>query len=124
MQTLFDLVVYQKAVELRRKIQKISADLPKYEEYSLKSQIKRSARSVPANIAEGYGRFHYQENIQFLRVARGSVFETVDHLGTASEEGFISNETKQLLIEDCLQLAKMINGYISYLKKRKTEIDE
>jgi four helix bundle protein len=124
MQTLFDLIVYQKAVELRRKTQKISADLPKYEEYSLKSQIKRSARSVPANIAEGYGRFHYQENIQFLRVARGSVFETVDHLGTASEEGFISNETKQLLIEDCFHLVKMINGYISYLKKRKTEIDE
>lgn len=124
MQTLFDLVVYQKAVELRRNIQKISADLPKHEEYSLKSQIKRSARSVPANIAEGYGRFHYQENIQFLRMARGSVFETVDHLGTASEEGFISNETKQQLIEDCLQLVKMINGYISYLKKRKTEIEE
>jgi four helix bundle protein len=57
-------------------------------------------------------------------MARGSVFETVDHLGTASEEGFIINETKQQLIEDCLQLVKMINGYISYLKKRKTEIEE
>jgi four helix bundle protein len=124
MQTLFDLVVYQKAVELRKNIQRISADFPKHEEYSLKAQIKRSARSVPANIAEGYGRFHYQENIQFLRIARGSVFETVDHLGTASEEGFINNETKQQLIEDCLQLVKVINGYILYLKKRKTEMDE
>ena len=124
MQTLFDLVVYQKAVELRRNIQKITTDLPKQEQYSLKAQIKRSARSVPANIAEGYGRFHYQENIQFLRMARGSVFETVDHLGTANEEGFISNETKQTLTEDCLQLVKMINGYIAYLKKRKSEIDE
>ncbi len=124
MQTLFDLVVYQKAVELRRNIQKIATDFPKQEEYSLKAQIKRSARSVPANIAEGYGRFHYQENIQFLRMARGSIFETVDHLGTASEEGYISNETKQTLTEDCLQLVKVINGYISYLKKRKSEMDE
>jgi four helix bundle protein len=94
---------------------------PKTETYALIAQLKRSARSVATNIAEGYGRFHFQENIQFLRIARGSAFETIDHLGVALEEQYIALEPKQLLQTDYLQLIGMINGYIAYLKKRKMD---
>jgi four helix bundle protein len=124
MQTLEDLVVYQKAVDLRRKIKNISAEFPPEEKYSLKSQIKRSSRSISANIAEGYGRFHYQENIQFLRISRGSLYETIDHISVALDEDFIEEPLKKELTAECYFLLKVLNGYIAYLKRRKTPPDE
>ncbi|WP_420846905.1 four helix bundle protein [Mucilaginibacter straminoryzae] len=82
-------------------------------------QLIRSSRSITANIAEGFGRFHYQENIQFCRTARGSLRETLDHLICAVDCNYISDtELAQLKLqyEQCL---KLLNGYISYLKKAK-----
>lgn len=70
----------------------IISKLPSSEKFSLIDQIKRSSRSVGYNIAEGYGRFHFQENIQFCRIARGSLFETLDHAIVAFDEGYISSE--------------------------------
>jgi len=75
-----DLDVWKLAHELRLKVYIIAKFLPKDERYGLMSQIKRSSESISANIAEGHGRFHFQENIQFCRVARGSLSETKDHL--------------------------------------------
>jgi four helix bundle protein len=86
MGTLEDLVVYQKAVELRRNIKSVADTFPPEEKFSLKSQIKRSSRSISANIVEGYGRYHYQENIQFLLISRGSLLETIDHISVALDE--------------------------------------
>jgi four helix bundle protein len=92
---------------------------PKSEEYHLKEQVSDSSRSITANIAEGFGRFHYQENIQFCRLSRGSLGETLDHMITAYDETYI---TKDILIEinndykDCL---RQLNSYIGYLKSAK-----
>jgi four helix bundle protein len=83
----------------------------------------RAARSIGNNIAEGHGRFHYQDNIRFCVMARGSLSETLDHMIIALDENIIS---KDVLIEFrteydiCL---KLINGYILYLKKQRTMID-
>lgn len=91
--------------------------LPKDERYRLGDQILRTARSTTANIAEGYGRFHYLDNAKFCSNARGSCWETVDHLVTASDEDLIS---KDLLIQGREIAAKavaLLNGYISYLRK-------
>ncbi len=64
----YDLPVYQKCRSFKKNVSKIvKAHFPKYKEYHLKSQVLDSSRSVTANIAEGFGRFHYQENIQFSR---------------------------------------------------------
>ena len=63
--------------------------MPKTEEYKLKDQMIRCLRSVTNNIAKGYGRFHYQENIQFCRISRGSLFEVIDHLLIAVEESYM-----------------------------------
>jgi four helix bundle protein len=124
MGSLEDLVVYLKAVELRQKLKLIANTFPPEEKFSLKSQLKRSSRSISANIAEGYGRFHYQENIQFLRISRGSLLETVDHIGVAFDEEYIDEPTKINLTSDCYLLLKILNGYIAYLKKRKNPPDE
>jgi four helix bundle protein len=59
---------------------KIIPKLPAEEKFNLTNQIRRAAVSVTANISEGYGRYHYQEGIQFYRIARGSLYELKDHL--------------------------------------------
>lgn len=62
---------------------------PKSEDFHLKAQILNSSISVTANIAEGFGRFHYQENIQFCRLSRGSLTETFEHIITAYDEKYM-----------------------------------
>ncbi|WP_338226965.1 four helix bundle protein [Algoriphagus taiwanensis] len=83
-------------------------------------QIRKSSRSITNNIAEGYGRFFFQENIQFCRISRGSLSETLDHMIVAFDEEYISDlelESFRVLHNDCL---KLLNGYINYLQKVKS----
>lgn len=97
--------------------------LPKDEKYRLGDQILRAARSITANIAEGYGRFHYLDNSKFCSNARGSCTEVLDHLITARDENLISEELLvhgRGKIESAL---KLINGYMSYLKRRGSSSD-
>lgn len=118
--SFMDLDCWKVARELRRKISILSDSFPAEEKYGLISQIKRSSRSVTANIAEGYGRFHHQENIQFCRMSRGSLTETLDHLTVALDEKYISEDQFfdfKTELERCL---KVLNGYINYLRKLKS----
>jgi len=98
--------------------------LPKQEEYKLKDQLTRCLRSVTINIAEGYGRFHYQENIQFCRISRGSLYETIDHLLIAVEENYIDKIEFEIKKTQILKCIALVNGYINYLNKAKTGINK
>ena len=118
---LTDLEIWKKSRTFRNEISDLVKSFPEIEKYKLVDQIVRSSRSVTANIAEGHGRFHYQENIQFCRVARGSLIETFDHLTVALDECYIVQEKFDNLFRKYEELIKMINGYISYLKKRKVD---
>jgi len=86
---LIDLEIWKKSRSFRNEIAEVSKSFPDFEKFKLVDQIIRSSRSVTANIAEGHGRFHYQENIQFCRTARGSLLETFDHLTVALDEKYI-----------------------------------
>ena len=121
MQTLDTLEVYLLAKTYRREVLKAVQSFPKEEKFLLIAQIKYSARSITANIAEGYGRYHYQEAIQFCRIARGSLLETYDHLSSALDEGYITESLYNELKEKQALLLQKINGYIAYLKRRKQE---
>src|SRR6266487_1968127 len=66
--------------------------LPKHERYRLGDQVLRAARSTTANIAEGYGRFHYLDNARFCSNARGSCWEMLDHLITSQDENLLSDQ--------------------------------
>lgn len=79
--------------------------------------MKRSSGSVTANIAVGYGIFHYLDNIKFCCDARGSLHETFDHLTVAYDEKYISPETLAQQKSQFAKTLKLINGYIGYLKK-------
>ncbi|MFC6102310.1 four helix bundle protein [Olivibacter domesticus] len=119
MSTFEDLEVWKNCRDLRNNLSNITKQFPVEEKYRLTDQLKRASRSATANIAEGYGRFHYQENIQFCRQSRGSLYEVLDHLICALDEEYINNEAFQkskASLEKCIAL---LNGYILYLKKRK-----
>lgn len=91
--------------------------LPGDEKYRLSDQITRAARSTTANIAEGYGRFHYLDNAKFCCNARGSAYEVLDHLITAQADRMISDELFRKGEQLVEQSVRLLNGYISYLQK-------
>ena len=93
--------------------------LPPEEKYGLNQQIRRAVQSIPANIAEGYGRFYYQENIHFCYIARGSLEETLSHLVLAAELSFLPDDIYKHLARESEDLVRLINGYIAYLKRSK-----
>lgn len=118
-----ELPVYQKCREYRLLIMElVKKHLPKSEDYMLKQQVLRSGRSVTANIAEGFGRFHFQENIQFCRQARGSLCETYEHIITACDEHYITQEILQEVNVKFKECLKELNGYIKYLKTAKETV--
>lgn len=121
MKTFEELDCWKKANALRVNLSVLVKSFPSEEKYRLTDQILRASRSVTANIAEGYGRFHYQEYIQFCRQSRGSLYELIDHLLVASDEGYITIEQlseNRMQVSDCLAV---LNGFINYLKKAKLQ---
>ncbi len=114
-----ELEVWKEARDFRKKISENARKFPAEEKYKLTDQVLRSSRSVHNNISVGYGRFHYQENIQFCRQARGSLMETMDHLICAFDENYIDEKKLIDFREKYSHILKLLNGYISYLDKRK-----
>jgi four helix bundle protein len=104
------------AVEIYRQAIPI---LPPEEKWGLASQMRRSAQSIPANIAEGYGRFYYQETIRFCYIARGSLEETLSHILLAHDLGYLTSEITNELVNRGDEVARLINGYIEYLKRSR-----
>ena len=117
--TFETLEVWKKGRELRKNISELSKTFPADERFKLTDQIIRASRSVTANIAEGHGRFHFQENIQFCRQARGSLYELIDHFYVALDEAYIENNDFINYKTKIYGIIKLLNGYIKYLKTRK-----
>ncbi len=114
-----ELEVYKKARSFRKDIASFCKNLSPDEKYRLKDQMIRASRSVTNQIAEGYGRFHYQENIQFCRIARGSLEEVHEHLNICMDENYITETEYQKLINQKTEVRRLINGYINYLNRAK-----
>lgn len=120
MKNFEELDCWKKASELRRRLSELVKKFPSDEKYKLTDQIIRASRSVTANIAEGFGRYHYQEYAQFCRQSRGSLFELIDHLIVARDEKYTTEnefEEYKTEIESCLVV---LNGFINYLLKAKS----
>lgn len=113
------LRIWQTGRTLRNELYHFCQSLPKSEQLRLSDQVIRASRSVTANIAEGYGRYHYKETIQFLRHARGSLYELIDHLDTAQACRHIQKTQFDAFECQILNLIRSINAYVKYLKTRK-----
>jgi four helix bundle protein len=97
---------------------KILPLLPAEEKYNLNIQIRKSAVSTTANIAEGYGRFHYKEGIQFYRISRGSLYELKDHLLSCYDFKYISKELYEEGIGLIERAKRTLNGYINFVTQQ------
>jgi four helix bundle protein len=118
--SLETLEVWKKAKEFSLRVyREVLPLLPSEEKWNLNQQLRRSSSSIPANIAEGYGRFYYQETIRFCYTARGSLEETLSHLVLCFELKYTPKELFDTLEQDGEKLTQLINGYIGYLKRSK-----
>lgn len=118
--SLETLEAWKKAKEFALRVyREVLPLLTSEEKWNLKQQLRRSSNSVPANIAEGYGRFYYQDNIRFCYNARGSLEETLSHLVICNELKYIPKTLFDSLEQDGEKLTQLINGYIGYLKRSK-----
>lgn len=111
-----NLKVWKKAIELITRIYEITGSFPVDEKFGLISQIRRSAISIPSNIAEGAARNSKKEFIQFLSIAQGSTSELETQLIISNNLGFLKNEEMGLLNE-LDEISRMIIGLIKTLKK-------
>lgn len=119
------LVVWQQSLDYAVDVcQSVIPLLPPEEKWALASQLRRAVQSIPANIAEGYGRYNYQETIHFCYIARGSMAETKTFLIMAHRLGYISKKDEDAYLSRLVELGKMLNGFIGHLRKQKAQTNE
>jgi four helix bundle protein len=113
-----DLDVYKQARVLRRRVYRLTQQLPDDEKFNLISQMRRAALSVTNNIAEGHGTRSFRHNISYLYRSRGSVNELLDDLHCCEDECYFKKEHLDDLREQATSVIRLLNGYIAYLRKR------
>ena len=116
MESYKELVAWQQAMELVSEIYRVTKHFPREEMYGLTSQLRRSAVSVPSNIAEGQGRATRGEFVQFLCHARGSLFEAETQLIVAGALGYLEPNESTQLSQKLSRVARVLNGLISSLR--------
>ena len=116
--TFEDLEVYKKARDFRKRMYAVARRLPDLEKYELGRQIRRASVSLTNNIAEGHGRYHYLDEIKFELQARGSLAELVDDLNVC--EHYLSPADVADLKKQAREVQRLINGYIRFLRNRKS----
>lgn len=116
-QEFTDLLVWQKAHELTIEVYKIAKKFPKEERFRLVNQVCKSASSIPANIAEGFGRASKKEFVRFLSIAKGSVKESLYHLMLAKDLGYIRDVEFSNLRDRYNEISKMLSGLIRSIKE-------
>ncbi len=110
-----ELIVWQKAIQLVEEVYAITGAFPRDEVYGLTSQMRRSAVSVPSNIAEGQGRATKGEFIQFLCHARGSLYELETQVVIARRLDYLSSETEARVTSKITEVARILNGLLTSL---------
>jgi four helix bundle protein len=118
---LEDLEVWQEARSLTKNVYKITKKLPLEERYNLRMHMRQCFRNVCGNIAEGFGRFHYQESMQFYRIARGSLTELKSDTYLTYDANYITEEEFNELLGQIEKVGMLLNGLISSTKKQKGE---
>lgn len=111
-----DLIIWQRSVDLATAIYMATSKFPQEEKYGLISQMRRSAISIPSNIAEGAGRSSDKEYRRFLDIAYGSAYELETQIFISFNLEFIQKESFQVLTEEIDEIQKMIFSFSKQLK--------
>jgi|SRR6185369_744726 len=117
-QTFRDMPVWQLAMEIAVKVHAMTDSLPRKEDYGFTSQIRRSALSVSANIAEGFGRSHTLDKVKFYLYARGSLTETQGHLEYGLKVGYLMPEDAALLDSQLSGIHHDLNKLVSGITRK------
>lgn len=112
------LKVWHDAMGLVEAVYQATRAFPPQEQFGLVSQLRRAAVSIPVNIAEGKGRYHRKEYVQFLYNARGSLYETVSLLQIAVNLRYVSSQQHQLLVQQAQAVLSKLSGLINYLREK------
>ena len=118
--TIRDLKIWQKSMDLTVESYRASASFPSDEKFGLISQIRRAATSVPANIAEGFGRWNSREFSRFLAIASSSLRELETHLQIAQRLGYLSEVRLKPLLASIDEVARMIYAMLSKIRAKQT----
>jgi four helix bundle protein len=113
-----EMPVWQKGMDLAQRVYEITERLPRKEDYGLTSQIRRSGLSVPGNIAEGFGRKHTKDKLNFYYGSRGSLAETKSHLLYGQRVGYFKQAECGPLLGLVDEIWKELNALVSTLYKR------
>ena len=113
-----EMPVWQKADEIVGDVYKLTETLPKREDYALCSQLRDAAISIAGNIAEGFGRGHKKDKINFYFFSRGSCFEVRSHLYSGKTAGYFSDEQIKPIGEKCMKVVEELNKIIKGLNDR------
>ena len=119
MASFTELETWKQARKIRMIVANMVKLFPPEEKFRLIDQLIRCSRSIGNNIAEEHGRFHYQDNIRFCIIARGSLSETLDHIIIAKDENIISEDVFDSFQSEYMQCLKLLNGYIQFIKRKK-----
>ncbi len=114
-----DLKVWQLARMLMQECHQQAEKFPVRERYDLVAQMRRASKSVMANIAEAYGRYHYLDSLRFYYIARGSLNETISHLITAHDLGYLDDASFVRLHTLGRDAERALNGFIAYVWKQQ-----
>ncbi len=117
-QSFRDLEVWKLAMDLAAECYRVTKAFPKDELFGMTSQIRRSAASIPANIAEGHGREHTKEFLNHLSIARGSLMEVQTHLLLCQRVGLVSETELNQLMPSCERISQMISRLRLSLERR------
>jgi len=114
-----DLIVWKEAMEIARLTYLLTRDFPREELFGLTSQMRRAASSIPANIAEGFGRAQRRTFVQFLRIAQGSLKELETHTILANQVGLLPLDRLEDLFSRCQRLGRRLVQYVRSLGEAK-----
>lgn len=112
------LNVWKESKSLVTNVYKLTQEFPSSENYGLTSQIRRCAVSVPSNIAEGCGRNHSKDSIQFFYISRGSLYELETQVRISLDLEYISQEELSNILNQITVCKKLLNGFINYYKTK------
>jgi four helix bundle protein len=118
--TFEDLEVYKSAREFRKVMYSVGRRLPSIEKFGLADQVRRAALSLTNNIAEGHGRWHFLDHIKYVLQARGSLEELMDDLNVCQDEQYLPTAEVTDLKQAGWHVLRLLNGYLRYLRDRKT----
>ena len=114
-----DPQAWQLARQLMIACHALADRMPTSERYDLVQQIRRSSKSVMANIAEGYGRYHYLDSLRFFYFARGSLTETISHLITAHDLRYTDDQQHHVMYDLGRETERTLNGYINFVWRQQ-----